>query len=327
MDIIEIQATLEASEIEAQDIQESSDKEEAITPIFNKFQSLDDSDLLLELDPELQVIPNFIDSMPGNYMHDQGSDSEFLPQPQAQAGEQEILQNVNIKSLGSNLQEHILEDSVISNRLKRNNSMEDSSIKTGKATGNGKKTKFGFDVQVVHDSNKEDIFCTFVYAKCYRNPMRALWEELRRLSLNNVPWIVRGDFNTMLHTHENLGGTINNLGSIEDFNDMVLDSGLTYAGFEGEPFTWFNKRKDHLKQWNKDIFGNIFSLLGQAMVAANEDEKQFDRLPSEANLINLNRQIVALAMLLTLNLNFGGRKATANRLKQEKGTQILSFLS
>ncbi|KAL0329139.1 UNVERIFIED_CONTAM: hypothetical protein Sradi_4900600 [Sesamum radiatum] len=81
MDIIEIQATLEASEIEAQDIQETSDKEEAITPIFNKFQSLDDSDLLLELDPELQVIPNSIDSTLGNYMHDQGSDSEFLPQP------------------------------------------------------------------------------------------------------------------------------------------------------------------------------------------------------------------------------------------------------
>ncbi|KAL0302483.1 UNVERIFIED_CONTAM: hypothetical protein Scaly_3030500 [Sesamum calycinum] len=101
MNIIEIQATLEASEIEAQDIQESSDKEETVTPIFNRFQSPEDSDPLLDLDPELQVIPNSTDSTPGNYMHDQ----------------------------------------VISNRLKRNNSMEDHSVKIGKAAGKGKKNK------------------------------------------------------------------------------------------------------------------------------------------------------------------------------------------
>ena len=48
----------------------------------------------------------------------------------------------------------------------------------------------GFDVQVVQNTNQllhvkicsillqKDIFCTFVYAKCYRNPRRALWEKL-----------------------------------------------------------------------------------------------------------------------------------------------------
>ncbi|KAL0342393.1 UNVERIFIED_CONTAM: hypothetical protein Scaly_1901900, partial [Sesamum calycinum] len=355
MDIIEIQATLEASEIEAQDIQESSDKEEAVTLIFNRFQSLEDSNSLLELDPELQVIPNSTDSTPGDYIHDQGLDSGILPQPQAQVGEHEINQNVNVKSLESNLQEHILEESVISNRLKRNNSMEDNSIKTGKAAGKGKKNKEGLESR------------------------RALWEELKRLSLDKVPWIVGGDFNTMQHTRENRGGTISSLGSIEDYNAMVLDSGLTDAGFEGEPFTWSNKRvwrrlnrvlysqewaelfnstrvshlprrlSDHhpllisatriedkvhssfrfqhmwimhpnfqemIKQsWGAPIHGYY-----QAKAATNEAEKQFDRLPSEANLINLNRKILLWSTLLTLSLNFGGRKATANGLKREKGT-------
>ncbi|KAL0442005.1 UNVERIFIED_CONTAM: putative ribonuclease H protein [Sesamum radiatum] len=324
MDIIEIQATLEASEIEAQDIQESSDKDEAVTLIFNRFQSLEDSNSLLELDPELQVIPNSTDSTPGDYIHDQGLDSGILPQPQAQVGEHEINQNVNVKSLESNLQEHILEESVISNRLKRNNSMEDNSIKTGKAAGKGKKNKGNSAARTLPKRHTRTFYSS---GRCFfhsQESRRALWEELKRLSLDKVPWIVGGDFNTMQHTRENRGGTISSLGSIEDYNAMVLDSGLTDAGFEGEPFTWSNKRlyrlKDHLKQWNRDIFGNVFSLVDQAKAATNEAEKQFDRLPSEANLINLNRKILLWSTLLTLSLNFGGRKATANGLKREKGT-------
>ncbi|KAK4381125.1 hypothetical protein Sango_2997600 [Sesamum angolense] len=312
MDIIEIQATLEASEIEAQDIQESSDKEEAVTPIFNRFQSLEDSDSLLELDPELQVIPNSTDSTPGDYIHDQGLDSGILPQPQAQVGEHEINQNVNVKSLESNLQEHILEDSVISNRLKRNNSMEDNSIKTGKAAGKGKKNKGNSAIRTFPKRHTR-----FGFYSVFSSISNKIWclaqfgfdiQVLKRLSLDKVPWIVGGDFNTMLHPHENRGGTINSLGSIEDFNAMVLDSGLTDAGFEGEPFNGLTKGlqqklyrlKGHLKQWNRDIFGNVFSLVDQAKAAASEAEKQFDRLPSEANLINLNRQNVALAHALNL---------------------------
>ncbi|KAK4403235.1 hypothetical protein Sango_1064200 [Sesamum angolense] len=222
MNIIEIQVTLEASEIEAQDIQESSDKEEIVTPIFNRFQSPEDSDSLLGLDPELQVIPNSTDSTPGNYMHDQG-----------------------------------------------------------KAAGKGKKNKGN-------------------------SATRTLPKRHIRLSLNKVPWIIGGDFNTMLHKHENRRGTITSLGYIEDINDMVLDSGLTDAGFEGKSFTWSNKKD-------------------QAKVVANEVEKQFHR-PSEANLINLNKQNATLVNALNLESEFWRQKATANGLKQEKEHQIFSFL-
>ncbi|KAL0287958.1 UNVERIFIED_CONTAM: hypothetical protein Sangu_2668400 [Sesamum angustifolium] len=217
----------------------------------------------------------------------------------------------------------------------------------------------------------------------------------------------------MIHTHENRGGTISSLGSIEDFNDMVLDSGLTDAGFEGEPFTWSNKRvwrrldrvlysqewvelfnstrvshlprrlsdqhpllisatrtedkvlssfrfqhmwimhpnfqemikqswgapiygygmyrlqqklyrlKDHMKQWNRDIFGNVFSLVDQAKAAANEAEKQFDRLPSEANLINLNRQNAALVHALNLESEFWRQKSNCKWLEAgERNTKF-----
>ncbi|KAL0285651.1 UNVERIFIED_CONTAM: hypothetical protein Sradi_7168800 [Sesamum radiatum] len=115
-------------------------------------------------------------------------------------------------------------------------------------------SKIDYEVQVIQDHDQflhlkvscgilpEDIFCTFIYAKCSRNPRRILWEELKTLSNHKTPWLVGGDFNAILHTEENMGGIINRLGPLEDFNDMILESGLTDAGFEGEPFTWTNKR-------------------------------------------------------------------------------------
>ncbi|KAK4385661.1 hypothetical protein Sango_2690100 [Sesamum angolense] len=69
-----------------------------------------------------------------------------------------------------------------------------------------------------------------------------------------------------------------------------------------------------------DIFSNVFCLVDQAKVAANEAEKQFDRLPSEANLINLNRQNAALVHALNLESEFWRQKSNCKWLEAEKGT-------
>ncbi|KAL0454907.1 UNVERIFIED_CONTAM: hypothetical protein Slati_0829900 [Sesamum latifolium] len=87
-----------------------------------------------------------------------------------------------------------------------------------------------------------DIFCTFIYAKCFRNPRRIRWEELTWISNQVAPWLIGGDFNVILHPNENQGGDMRRTGPMDDFNDMMFDTGLIDAGFEGEPFTWTNKR-------------------------------------------------------------------------------------
>ncbi|KAL0406375.1 UNVERIFIED_CONTAM: hypothetical protein Slati_3951400 [Sesamum latifolium] len=73
-------------------------------------------------------------------------------------------------------------------------------------------SKIDCEVQVIQDHDQflhvkvssgilpEDIFCTFIYAKCSRNPRRILWEELKALSNHKTPWLVGGDFNAILHT-------------------------------------------------------------------------------------------------------------------------------
>ncbi|KAL0294116.1 UNVERIFIED_CONTAM: hypothetical protein Sradi_6902000 [Sesamum radiatum] len=163
---------------------------------------------------------------------------------------------------------------------------------------------------------------------------------------------------------------------------MVLDSGLTNAGFEGEPFTLSKKRvwrrldrviysqewaelfnstrvshllrrlSDHhpllitatrtedkvpssfrfkhmwiMHPTSKKWLNNPWVPLSTDMAAGNEAEKQFYRLPSEANLINLNRQNAALVHALNLESEFWRQKSNCKWLEAgERKTKFFHSL-
>ncbi|KAL0287132.1 UNVERIFIED_CONTAM: hypothetical protein Sradi_7130600 [Sesamum radiatum] len=239
-----------------------SEGEEELTPVSNRFQSLEDM--------ETDDISHLLESI--------GKNTPPIKNREAGGSKAEIQGHCN----GENsYQEMILTDSTVSHRHKRNKSLEEDMPKSFKTGGKGRKikdvnyftrkfgfhsvlanannkiwcfAKFGVDTQIIQDHSQflhvkvssgtlpTDIFCTFIYAKCYRNPRRNLWEELVKLSNQDAPWIVGGDFNVISHPNENQGGDIQRMGPMEDFNDMMTDTGLIDAGFEGEPFTWTNKR-------------------------------------------------------------------------------------
>ncbi|KAL0287126.1 UNVERIFIED_CONTAM: hypothetical protein Sradi_7130000 [Sesamum radiatum] len=90
--------------------------------------------------------------------------------------------------------------------------------------------------------NKGNISPKLLTRRKTRNPRRILWEELVKLSNQDAPWIVGGDFNVILHLMKTKVETSKEMGPMEDFNDMMTDTGLIDAGFEGEPFTWTNKK-------------------------------------------------------------------------------------
>ncbi|KAL0439735.1 UNVERIFIED_CONTAM: hypothetical protein Slati_2456500 [Sesamum latifolium] len=116
----------------------------------------------------------------------------------------------------------IFEDAAETSRHKRSKSLEEYVCNSTK--GGKRKAK----------NSPEPIFCTFVYA---RTPRRVLWGELLEIAEENLPWLVGGE----LHAEKNQGGSLRRSGPMEDFADMVMESGLLDAGFE-EPFTWTNKR-------------------------------------------------------------------------------------
>ncbi|KAL2237563.1 UNVERIFIED_CONTAM: hypothetical protein Sindi_0948000 [Sesamum indicum] len=247
-----------------------SEGEDEHTPIFNRFQSLED----LETEDTLQKLESMQNvTLPANAnMSERGNETinithTFEIRSDMDGHNQE----------GQEVQQKVIfTDSKASNKHKRNKSVEDNTIlakspKTGDdvyftrkfafhsvfSNSNNKIwcfAKFGVDIQIIQDHTQflhvkvnsralpEDIFCTFIYAKCYRAPRRILWDELTRISHQNVPWLVGGDFNAILHPNENQGGDMRRIGSMDDFNDMMSDTGLIDAGFEGEPFTWTNNR-------------------------------------------------------------------------------------
>ncbi|KAL0462804.1 UNVERIFIED_CONTAM: hypothetical protein Slati_0168000 [Sesamum latifolium] len=238
-----------------------SEGEEELTPVSNRFQSLED----METNDIFHLIESTRKNTPTDKDYETGGSN-------VEAQGHRSRENTN--------QEMILTDSTASHRHKRNKSLEEDmpkSLKTGEpfvqldvhyytrkfgfysvfANANNKIwcfAKFGVDIQIIQDHSQflhvkvssgiipTDIICTFVYAKCYRNPRRILWEELVKLSNQDIPWIVGGDFNVILHPNENQGGDMQRLGPMDDFNDMMLDTGLIDAGFEGDSFTWTNKR-------------------------------------------------------------------------------------
>lgn len=84
------------------------------------------------------------------------------------------------------------------------------------------------------------VLMTFIYAKCDRAERRFLWDDLRDIasSAEGHPWLVGGDFNTILHSYERLGSNTNRFMEMFDFGEMISDCELQDAGCEGEIFTW-----------------------------------------------------------------------------------------
>ncbi|KAI3466941.1 hypothetical protein Pfo_023604 [Paulownia fortunei] len=97
---------------------------------------------------------------------------------------------------------------------------------------------------------------TFIYAKYDIAGRRELWNDLRNIAEQNdtQPWLIGGDFNTILHLNERTGNTRNRLTSMNDFGDMIGDCGLIDAGYEGSSYTWTNhkvwKRLDRVLIWS-----------------------------------------------------------------------------
>ncbi|KAL2491746.1 Uncharacterized protein Adt_27374 [Abeliophyllum distichum] len=75
-----------------------------------------------------------------------------------------------------------------------------------------------------------------------RRGRRDLWMGLHQISLVvDGPWMVGGDFNVIAHNGERTGHNTRDRGT-SDFADMMMDCGLTDAGYSGSQYTWTNGR-------------------------------------------------------------------------------------
>ncbi|XP_059288842.1 uncharacterized protein LOC132042262 [Lycium ferocissimum] len=164
-------------------------------------------------------------------------------------------------------------------------------------------------------SNNSFIYLSVVYAKSRSRAREQLWDHMRAFaSTISNPWMVCGDFNSILGPEEKLGGTAYKLSKSLNFIECLTDCGLVDMGYSGNAFTWCNERKmediiwkrldrmvandemgsmfssisvQHLaredfqdivnEQWNKTIDGNIFWSIQQKMKRVSKAISEWSR--------------------------------------------------
>ncbi|KAL0292057.1 UNVERIFIED_CONTAM: hypothetical protein Sradi_7004300 [Sesamum radiatum] len=82
---------------------------------------------------------------------------------------------------------------------------------------------------------------------------RELWSDLTRLStvIADTPWLVGGDFNTVLDSSEVCGQSGDISGAAEEFRACLHDTGLIHVPMNGERFTWHNCSRDARSLWKR----------------------------------------------------------------------------
>lgn len=69
-----------------------------------------------------------------------------------------------------------------------------------------------------------------------------VWNDLLHVSpCTNCPWLVVGDFNSILHPSERVGGRIANWSRIDKFRSVLANAHLEDLRFYGSAFTWSNR--------------------------------------------------------------------------------------
>jgi hypothetical protein len=94
------------------------------------------------------------------------------------------------------------------------------------------------DVQINEGPNKVWRL-TGIYGEPRWEDKYKTWDKIRELKNNsNLPWILLGDFNEILFSHEKEGGNPRPHNFMQAFQDVLSDCGLEDIGYSGDMFTW-----------------------------------------------------------------------------------------
>ncbi|XP_070031995.1 uncharacterized protein [Nicotiana tomentosiformis] len=98
-------------------------------------------------------------------------------------------------------------------------------------------------VKILHHDIGQHIMMTFVYAKCSSTYIIELWDSLYYIAIDmELPWLVGGDFNVVLHENEKIGGLPVHPLEYEDFAPCINSCRPFDQDYKGSPYTWWNGR-------------------------------------------------------------------------------------
>ncbi|XP_022040503.2 uncharacterized protein LOC110943055 [Helianthus annuus] len=115
--------------------------------------------------------------------------------------------------------------------------------------------------QVMFKATKKVVFCSLVYAENKYQDRRVLWEDIckHKALCHDKPWVVMGDFNSVLNFDDALYGTSKQTIGMREFNDCVQQAELMDINAHGLQYTWNQKPKSGVGLLKKidRIMGNV----------------------------------------------------------------------
>ncbi|XP_031287891.1 uncharacterized protein LOC116146622 [Pistacia vera] len=96
---------------------------------------------------------------------------------------------------------------------------------------------------------EENLFISFIYAKCSCIERRDLWQSLELVDSKEDPWLVVGDFNVFREDSERVGGHPRPIMSMEEFNNCIDHCGLLDMQVMGRRLSWCNGHEGHTRSW------------------------------------------------------------------------------
>lgn len=109
----------------------------------------------------------------------------------------------------------------------------------------------GYDATVISDTDQQLTlkllelstyvlsYTYIMYAKYDRNLRLKLWDDLYSIAQGLIlPWLIDGDFNTILNEEENIGGFTIVDNDTDDFRSFIESYDLGQLPFKKSPFTW-----------------------------------------------------------------------------------------
>ncbi|XP_078181452.1 uncharacterized protein LOC144575215 [Carex rostrata] len=101
---------------------------------------------------------------------------------------------------------------------------------------------FNFTVSATLKINNFKFMFTAVYGPQEDRRKMEFMNEIRKIrELNNLPWLITGDFN-LYRDLEDTTGSIRNMGLLSEFNNLIADTNLLDIPLQGRMYTWSNKR-------------------------------------------------------------------------------------
>ncbi|XP_042059530.1 uncharacterized protein LOC121804043 [Salvia splendens] len=146
-----------------------------------------------------------------------------------------------------------------------------------------------------------------------------------------TPWLIGGDFNTILAHEDKVGSETNRQAEMIDFAEAIEDCRLLDPGFDGAEFTWAKnglferldrmfvseawtnafeatREQKALKAWNKEVFGNIHANLKAKKEGIAQAQADFEA-DTPRNRTEINKSIAEYILPLRMEEDFWRQKA------------------